>query len=89
MDRYLSTIRVPIDKIPEAKNWKVGSKSKILAEIELTGINKERDWSHEDECRPMSIKDSKKMPARYKTMVEFKVFDVSAAKTDALKKKIK
>ena len=85
---YLSTFRVPIEKIPQAKNWKVGGKYQILANVEQTAISKERDWRTEDEMVAGSSK-SKKTKPRYKTMVEFKVTDVSAtAKDKAIKSKM-
>lgn len=87
MDNYLSTIRVPLDKIPEAKRWKVGGKYQITANIEQTGLNKERDYS--DEIGPMPTSESRKAKPKYKTFVEFKVYDISAAKTGALNKKTK
>lgn len=89
MDDYLSKIRIPIEKIPEAKNWKVGGKYNLSAAIEMTGINKERDYGYEDECGPVSIGKRKDRTPRYRTMVEFKVQDVSSgAKNKALKKQM-
>lgn len=87
MDNYLSTFRIPIEKIPEAKDWKVGGKYTITAHVEQTGIQKERDWSNEKYDTPLSTKSSKTKP-KYKTMVEFKVYDV-CAKDKALKKRVK
>jgi len=85
---YLSTFRVPIEKIPEAKNWKVGGRYTISAQVEQTGINKERDWRTEDEL--VEGGKRKKGEPKYKTMVEFKVFDVAAGPKDkALKSKLK
>jgi len=85
---HLSTIRIPIDRIPEAKNSKVGGKYRIIAEVEQTGVNRERDYgSYGDE--PVAYPKRKEEKPKYKTMVEFKVCDVSAAKSNALKKKIK
>ena len=80
---YLSSFRVPLDKIPQAKNWRVGGRYKLVADVEQTGINKERHYSDE----PLST-GSKEKPRKpqYRTMVEFKVYDVSA-KSDALKKR--
>jgi hypothetical protein len=84
---YLSTFRVPIDKIPQAKNWKVGGKYQILANVEQTAISKERDYSSMD--LEVERPRKKKEKPRYKTMVEFKVTDVSATPKDkALKSKI-
>lgn len=88
---YLSSFRVPVSKLPEAKNWEVGAKHKVLAEVELTGINKERDWSGEED---MPVSDTgrkgKKKEPKYRTMLEFKVKDVSAGPKDkALKSKMK
>lgn len=86
---YLSTFRVPIDKIPQAKNWKVGGKYQILANVEQTSISKERDWGSEDELMEGPRKGKKREP-KYRTMVEFKVTDVSATPKDkALKSKLK
>ena len=86
---YLSTFRVPIDKIPQAKNWKVGGKYQILANVEQTSISKERDYGYEDECCVPSSKGKKK-DKKYRTMVEFKVTDVSATPKDkAIKSKMK
>lgn len=79
---YLSEIRLPLDKIPEAKDWKVGSKHKLNALVEITGINKERDYGDYDE--PVSIGKSRDRKPRFHTMVKFKVTDVSSAKTKAL-----
>lgn len=84
MDNYLSTFRIPIEKIPQAKNWKVGGRYKIIAEVEQTGINKERDYGRLEE-RPYT--PGKKDKPRYRTMVEFKVYDVSA-RDAALKKRL-
>jgi hypothetical protein len=84
MDNYLSTFRIPIEKIPAAKDWKVGGRYKIIADVEQTGIQKERDYSTLE--GPMTIKESRKEKPKFKTMVEFKVYGVSA-KGDALKKK--
>lgn len=80
---YLSEIRLPLDKIPEAKNWKVGGKYKMNAIIEMTGINKERDYGDYDD-EPVSLSKRDRKP-RYHTMVKFKVTDVSSAKSQALK----
>lgn len=87
MDNYLSTFRIPIEKIPQAKNWKVGGRYKIVAEVEQTGVNKERDYSSLSD-EPIMARGKKEKP-RYKTMVEFKVYDVSAAKDDALKRRLR
>ena len=88
---YLSTFRVPIDKIPQAKDWKVGGKYQILANVEQTAISKERDYRLEDEEMGIGeARKGKKRTPRYKTMVEFKVTDVSATPKDkALKAKMK
>ena len=74
MSEYLATFRIPIDKIPEAKNWKVGHRYK------------ERDYSY-GEDGPVSLSKRREKP-RYKTMVEFKVCGVSA-KDSAIKSRIK
>lgn len=83
---HITTFRLPIDKIPEARNWKVGGKYTVTAHVEQTGINKERDYSYDE---PISISESKRRGRvpKYKTMVEFKVHDVSASKTKAIKKR--
>ena len=88
---YFSTFRVPIDKIPQAKNWKVGGKYQILANVEQTSISKERDYRMEDElCCDGPRRKGKKTEPKYKTMVEFKVTDVSATPKDkAIKSKMK
>lgn len=88
---YLSTFRVPIDKIPQAKNWKVGGKYQILANVEQTSISKERDWGSDDELMyDGPSRKGKKPEKKYRTMVEFKVTDVSATPKDkALKSKLK
>ena len=84
---YLSTFRIPIDKIPQAKNWKVGGRYKVVADVEQTGVNKERDYKLED--GPV-LSTGKKTKPRYRTMVEFKVYDVNAAPLDkALKKRVR
>lgn len=79
---YISTFRIPIDKIPEARSWKVGGRYKVVADVEQTGINKERDYKY-DTPIPTNGRESK---PKFRTMVEFKVYDVSA-KSKALKKK--
>ena len=86
MSEYLATFRIPIDKIPEAKNWKVGHRYKVVAEVEQTGVNKERDYSY-GEDGPVSLSKRREKP-RYKTMVEFKVCGVSA-KDSAIKSRLK
>lgn len=79
---YLSSFRVPIDKIPEAKKWKVGGRYKLIADVEQTGVNKEREYGNTDSPLSSSRHEKKK----YRTMVEFKVYDV-AARDKAIKKK--
>ncbi len=79
MNDYFGEFRIPLDKIPEAKNWKVGKEYKITTEVEQMGINKERDYE------PMMVK-SKKKP-KYKTLVTFKVKGISS-KSEALKHKL-
>ena len=85
---HVTTFRIPIEKIPEAKHWKVGGRYKVTAEVEQTGINKERDYSTDEPIAigPSSSRRRKHLP-KYRTMVEFKVYNVSA-KSDALKKKL-
>jgi hypothetical protein len=85
MDEYLSKIRIPIDKIPEAKDWKVGGKYRLNAVVEMTGINKERDYRSDYDDGPVAISKRDKKP-KFKTMVEFKVSDVSGPKDKAIKK---
>jgi len=79
MEDYISTFRIPIDKIPQAKNWKVGGKYRVVAEVEQTGVNKERDYSTASDS-PIGVAIEKKVKQRpkYKTVVEFKVTGVSA-----------
>ena len=88
MDEYLSKIRIPIDKIPEAKDWKVGGKYRLNAVVEMTGINKERDYRSDYDDGPVSISKVKDRKPKFKTMVEFKVSDLTGAgaKDKALKK---
>lgn len=80
---YLSTFRIPIDKIPEAKNWKVGGKYQIVAHVEQTGVNKERDYGSES---PTVEGSRKKSEPKFRTMVEFKVRDVEAKKRELSKR---
>lgn len=87
MDEYLSEIRIPIEKIPEAKSWKVGGKYKLNAIVEMTGINKERDYRRYDDDGPISLSKEDRKP-RFKTMVKFKVSDVCGPKDKALKKQM-
>ena len=82
---HISTFRIPIERIPQAKDWKVGGKYKILAQVEQTGITKERHYPDSERLAPLGSKRPEKK--HYRTMVEFKVYDVSAAKSDALKKR--
>ncbi len=82
---HISTFRIPIEKIPQAKNWKVGGRYQIVADVEQTGVNKERDYS--DEGLSISPRGRKEKEPKYKTMVEFKICDVSA-KGAALKRRI-
>lgn len=83
---HISTFRIPIEKIPEAKSWKVGGRYQIIADIEQTGVNKERDYR--DECGPISTSSrGRKEKPKFRTMVEFKVYDVRA-KDAALKRRI-
>lgn len=81
MKDYISTFRIPIDKIPQAKKWKVGGKYRLIADVEQVGINKERDYSDMEDGPVVSRE--KKEP-KFKTTVEFKVYNVSA-KDKALK----
>jgi hypothetical protein len=84
---HISTFRIPIEKIPEAKSWKVGGRYQIVADIEQTGVNKERDYSSA-ECGPISTSTrNRKEKPKFRTMVEFKVYDVRA-KGAALKRRI-
>lgn len=86
MRDYLSTINIPIEDIPEAKRWKVGKKYHITAEVEQTGINKERDYNDLDDVKTSLVKN-KKTPAKYRTMVQFKICNISA-RDNALKEKM-
>lgn len=81
---HISTFRIPIEKIPQAKNWKVGGRYQIIADIEQTGIQKERDYS--DSPLAISTKSRKREEPKYRTMVEFKVYGVRA-KDVALKRR--
>jgi hypothetical protein len=83
---HISTFRIPIEKIPQAKNWKVGGRYQIVADVEQVGVNKERDYSSE-RLGPVSLEKRSKERPKYRTMIEFKVFDVRS-KDAALKKKI-
>jgi len=89
MPDHITSFHIPIDRIPEAKHWSVGGKYKLTAEVEQTGIRKERDYSSEKhEIGPVSALARRKEKPKYKTMVEFKVHNVSA-KSDALNSKKK
>lgn len=84
MPDHITTFRVPIEKIPEAKSWAIGGRYQMVADVEQVGINKERDYGTDGLAVP-SVRGRKEKP-KYKTMVEFKVHNVSA-KGEALKKK--
>jgi len=81
---YITSFRIPLESIPEAKHWKVGGKYKVIAEIEQTGINKERDYSYDSPAKTIAESKFRDKHPKYKTMVEFKVCNVSA-KSDAIK----
>jgi len=88
MDDYLSTIRVPLDKVPAAKSWKVGQKYRLDATVEMTGIKKERDYGYYDDEGPVSLSKARDRKPRYHTMVEFKVQSIGSEKDKALKKRL-
>ena len=76
MDRdYITKFRVPLDKILEAKKWKVGSKYQIVANVEQTGMTKERVYDYD---LPIVSRKGKPEKPKERIMVEFKIIDVSA-----------
>ena len=78
---YLSTFRIPLERMGNAKNRKVGDRFPITAHVELTGINKERHY-------PLDEKGRLAEKSKFKTMMELKVCDVDT-KSQALKKRLK
>lgn len=79
MEEIFTSFSLPIEKIPQAKSWKVGGNYKVVANVEQVGIRKERDWRSEDMEIALSKKTkTKKEKPKFKTMVEFKVTGVSA-----------
>lgn len=52
------TIRLDLDTIPEAKDWKVGNTYRIEMEVKMTGISQSRfDNSSEFEVRSIEADD--------------------------------
>lgn len=72
---YEKEITLPLEKIPSAKNWKVGSNYKLTVDVEQVGINRRRDYS---DCVEPTEKEDKKLS--FKTFVTFKVKNMSPYK---------
>lgn len=48
-NRHLGNLNITTADIPNAKDWNIGDKVKVMVEIEVTGIRKPDKWETEDD----------------------------------------
>lgn len=94
MPKYLPSISLDEDDLPEIKSWKVGGKYKLEVEVEQTSISKDEEFDG-PVIGQTGERESKRRPIR----ARFKILNVKALnggsrsipkkdKMDAIKKKL-